>query len=137
MKIEIEDRYLWLFLAVLIFLIGASYVMAIGENYLVHGHDQDEINLPACSSGQVLKRVGSVWSCQNDNKGTLDCVVSTSTSSGSTASVSCASSRVVTGGGCDCNTLVHITRRSGNGWYCACSTGAGGVTAYAVCCMNS
>lgn len=137
-RIVVEEKYLWILLAVLVFIIGTSFVVAIGEHYLVHGHDQDEINLPACANGQILKRVGTVWSCQNDiGGGTLSCVYPTAYSGGNSQSVSCTSPRVVTGGGCQCATLVHESRRSGNGWYCRCSIGAGGVTAYAMCCSIS
>ena len=134
-NIRIENRYIWLFLAISVFLIGTGYVVAIGENYLIHGHDQDEINLPSCGAGQILKYSGAVWSCQNDNSGgTLDCVYPTAFSGGDIQSVSCTSPRVVTGGGCNCVTIVRGSRRSGNGWYCECVGGIGGVTAYAMCC---
>lgn len=137
-KIRIDDKFFWIFLAVVVFLIGAGYAVAIGENYAIHGHDQDEINLPSCGAGQILKYVGGIWSCQNDNTGsagTLGCITVSDSSSGDTESVSCTSPRVMTGGGCNCGTLAEDSRPSGNGWYCACVVGGGGVTAYARCCI--
>ncbi len=65
-NISIQKKDLWLLSAIMIFLIGVGYVVAIGENYQIHGHDSDEINLPACGSGQILKYSGGIWSCQND-----------------------------------------------------------------------
>jgi hypothetical protein len=70
-NIQIQKKDTWLLSAILIFLIGVGYVIAIGENYAVHGHDQDEINLPACGANQVLKYSGGVWGCQNDNTGSV------------------------------------------------------------------
>jgi len=74
-NIKIEKRDLWIIAAVTVFLFGIVYVIAIGENYAVHGHDHTEINLPACADGQVLKYSGGTWSCNADDTGTpRDCV---------------------------------------------------------------
>ena len=69
-NLKIQKKDLWLLSAIMIFLIGVGYVVAIGENYQIHGHDSDEINLPVCGNGQILKYSGGIWSCQNDNLGT-------------------------------------------------------------------
>jgi len=65
-NITLEKKDLWIFSAILVFLLGVVYVIAIGEDYTVHGHDHNEINLPVCDGGQVLKYNGVVWGCAND-----------------------------------------------------------------------
>ena len=65
-NLNINKKDLWLISGIIMIFASLVYVIAIGENYAIHGHDSDEINLPTCGNGQILKYSGGVWSCQND-----------------------------------------------------------------------
>jgi hypothetical protein len=69
LNIKIEKRDLWLVSAIVVFLVGTAYVIAIGSNnYQVQGHDFSE--LQKCASGKVLKSDASGnWVCGDDNTG--------------------------------------------------------------------
>jgi hypothetical protein len=67
--INIQKKDLYLFGAILVFLIGTGAVIAIGSNnYQVQGHDFSE--LQKCSiEGQILKMSGGNWVCASDQGG--------------------------------------------------------------------
>ncbi len=62
-NINIKKKDLWLLSAIMVFLIGVGYVVAIGSNnYQVQGHDFSE--LQKCAANQVLKADASGnWQC--------------------------------------------------------------------------
>jgi len=64
-NLQIQKKDLWLLSAIMIFLIGVGYVVAIGSgNYQVQGHDFSE--LQKCSEGKILKIASGVWGCSDD-----------------------------------------------------------------------
>ena len=83
-NLKIDKRDLWIFSAIIVFLAGVIYVIALNSgDYSVMGHTYDE--LQTCPDGKILKTVGGVWSCADD----VD--TDTNTVSG-----------LVTGGGYEC-----------------------------------
>ena len=144
LNIKISNRWLYAIVVLIVLLILGLSVWAYGTNVpSTMGHSFGELEgvqstLPSCSTGQVLQRVGSSWSCGNlpsASIGTLSCT--TAVGSFSSSSIATCTSGTLTGGGCITATgispNIYITAPSGNGWQCQLS-GGNSVTAYARCC---
>lgn len=72
--INIQKKDLFLMLAIVVFMTGVGIVISYnpsgtGGTPSVMGHSIDEISLPACTDGQILKKSGSSWICSNINVG--------------------------------------------------------------------
>jgi len=67
-NLNIKKKDLWLLSAIMVFLIGVGYVVAIGSgDYQVQGHDFSE--LQKCAANLVLKADASGnWQCSSDAK---------------------------------------------------------------------
>ena len=76
-SINIQKKDLFLISAITVFLIGSGIVIATNSgSTILNGHTYDEVGIPACGNGQVLKWSGGSWACGNDNiggVGTLSC----------------------------------------------------------------
>lgn len=83
-KIEIQKKDLYLLTAIMIFLLGAGYVIAYNSvvSPSIMGHSFEELELPSCSDGQILKYSGGAWSCGADNSGESSSVSGTVTGGG-------------------------------------------------------
>lgn len=68
-NIKIDNKNLYLILAIIALLAGIGYVVAGSGNPSLHGHPLDELGLPACSEGQVLKKTATGWACANPSRG--------------------------------------------------------------------
>lgn len=73
-NLEVKKKDLFLVTAISIFLIGTGLIIAFnpsgsGGNPAVMGHSLDEVELPNCADGEVLKYLSGTWSCANDNGG--------------------------------------------------------------------
>jgi hypothetical protein len=69
-QINFEKKDLWLVLAIFVFISGTGIVISFttdgSGNPAVMGHSFDEINLPNCNDGEILKKAGGVWECVVD-----------------------------------------------------------------------
>jgi len=64
-NITLEKRDLWILSAIIVFLAGVVYVIALdSRDYLTMGHTHDE--LEPCPDGKILKMSGATWTCQDD-----------------------------------------------------------------------
>ena len=69
-NLKIENKHFFMFSAILVFLVGVGFVIGFANPITGVGHELDEINLPSCSDGQVLKYTSSTgWACGDDNSG--------------------------------------------------------------------
>lgn len=73
MNINFEKKDLYWISFIFIFIIGVSLIIAFNPDYPLNpispslqGHTNDELGLPNCAEGQVLKKVSGAWACSND-----------------------------------------------------------------------
>ena len=59
--VNIQKKDLYLFGAILVFIMGAGIVIAAGSTPELNGHTFSEIQ--KCGDGQMLKMVGGNWAC--------------------------------------------------------------------------
>ena len=80
-SLTFQKTDLFLISAVFIFLVAVGFVIATNSgNPAVMGHSLNEIALPSCSTGQVLKQTSTGWACGDDSVGSassLSCLVQT------------------------------------------------------------
>ena len=139
LNLKIEKKDLWIFSAVMIFLIGIGYIIAYNPSGSgdpsVMGHSYNE--LQTCPEGKILKISGGAWTCMDDNSGSTPALSCTAVNSGSVSSpgtVSCPSGTFVTGGGGRASgggNYLYASQPYGNGWYAA---GGSTIRVYAICC---
>lgn len=69
LKVNFKKKDLWLLSAIVVFMAGVGYVIAIGSgDYRVQGHDFSE--LQKCSANQVLKAdINGNWACSAESGG--------------------------------------------------------------------
>lgn len=61
---KIKKKDLWLLSAIVVFMVGVGYVIAIGSgDYQIQGHDLGEIGLPNCAVGNALVKTATGWDC--------------------------------------------------------------------------
>ena len=81
-EVDIKKKYFFTLLSLFIVLSVVAVGVAFGTNNPAEfGHTLGEVQLPACTEGQVLKVVGGVWTCGSSGavtsvSGTGDIVVS-------------------------------------------------------------
>lgn len=73
-NLKIRKKDLWLLSAIAVFLIGVGFVIAYNANAIggvpsIMGHSIDEIELPNCAIGEILKKTATGWNCSVDNSG--------------------------------------------------------------------
>ena len=165
LDIKLDNKIYYLLVLVLIVIVINGVVIAFttdgsGDSTKM-GHSLDEVELPSCTEGQVLKYTSGVWDCGTDNGGssTLSCRIVKSTSVTGSSNVGyaeCNSGEFAVGGGCSTipsgNNIVDVQnlmpyKDSGTplihpntgdvprGW--ACNTAYSNFETFAVCCSLS
>lgn len=107
--INIQKKDLFLVLAIVVFMTGVGIIIAYnptgtGGTPSIMGHSIDEISLPACTDGQILKKSGSNWVCSNEASADLSTYAKTTALSGGLYG-SC----IGNPSGCNCNIYPNPT----------------------------
>ncbi|MFA5173987.1 MAG: hypothetical protein WC438_02285 [Candidatus Pacearchaeota archaeon] len=69
-SINIEKRHLFLISAIVVFLVGIGIVLSYVNPATGVGHELADVNLPSCTTGQILKKTSSGWGCGTDDGAT-------------------------------------------------------------------
>ncbi|MFH1358487.1 MAG: hypothetical protein ABIH37_01215 [archaeon] len=111
LNIKIENKVYYLLVLILVIIVINGFVIAFttdgSGDPTKMGHSLDEVQMPSCSEGQVLKYLSGVWGCGTDNGGSsvLSCrVVASTTNTGSggsyTVYAECNAGELAVAGGC-------------------------------------
>lgn len=73
-QINISNKTAYVLMGILGLMIISGFVYAynpdgMGGNPAVMGHSLDELSIPNCVDGQILKKVSGAWTCASDNEG--------------------------------------------------------------------